>query len=80
MAILDVNKLPPGLLTTIEQTVWPSIKEKLNPIVWAWFDSNKNDKVTKIFGIYTVTVGSFGIVEFAIKEIFGDENATPGTG
>ncbi len=72
MAILDVNSLPDGLLTEVEKTVWPYLKEKLAPLAWNWYDNNKDDKITKIFGVYTVTVGSFGLVEFAIKEIFGD--------
>jgi len=70
--ILDKQNLPPGLLTTIEETVWPVLREKFNPIVWKWYDANKDDKITKIFGIYTVTVGSFGIAAFVISRIIGD--------
>ena len=72
MALLDKQSLPPGFLTELEQTVWPYLKEKFNPIVWKWYDDNKDDKFTTFLKFYTIRLGSFGIVEFAIKHIFGD--------
>ena len=71
MALLDVNSLPDGLLTEVEKTVWPYLKEKLNPIVWKWYEDNKDDKITSFLKIYTIRIGSFGIAEFVINHLFG---------
>lgn len=75
MSAVDTKSLPPGLLTEVEQAVWPSIKEKLAPIVWGWYRNHQDDRVTKLFGVYTVTVSSFGLVNYALTEIFGAPNA-----
>jgi hypothetical protein len=73
MALLDKQSLPSGLLTTIEEAVWPAIKEKLNPIAWQWFENNKDKKITSIFGFYPIYWGSFGLVKLAIIDIFGSD-------
>lgn len=72
MALLDNNNLPPGLLTAIEQTIWNDIKPKLAPIAWAWFNEHKNDS-WKLFKFIPISVGSFGLVEFAITSLFGPD-------
>lgn len=74
LSVVDQRFNTPGVLSSVERAVWPSIKEKLSPIVWAWYDVHRNDKVTKIFGIYTITISSFGVVKYALTEIFGVEH------
>ena len=71
MSALDTESLPAGLLTAVEETIWPDIKAKLAPIVWSWYSNHKDDKVTTLFKVYTVTVSSFGLVDYALTEIFG---------
>jgi len=58
-------------LDGIEVALWETLKKKLNPVVYAWYDSHKDQKVTKILGIYTVTIGSFGIAVAIISHVFG---------
>lgn len=58
-------------LNSTEQALWVVMKDKLRPVIWQWYDEHKDQKVTKIFGVYTVTIGSFGIAEAIITHIFG---------
>jgi len=50
---------------------WAKVAALFGPMVWAWFDQHKNQKVTKLFGFFTITIGSFGIAEQVITSIFG---------
>jgi hypothetical protein len=77
MSVVDAKSLPPSLLTEVEAAVWPAIQTKLAPLVWGWFGNHRDDKVTKLFGVYTVTVSSFGLVEYALTEIFGPKPVAP---
>ena len=58
-------------LDNLAQTMWNGVKPQLNPIVWKWYDAHKDQKVTTILKVYTVTIGSFGIAEAIITHLFG---------
>jgi hypothetical protein len=55
----------------IDVNGWEEIKKIVAPYVWSWYDEHKDMKVTKLFGVYTIRVGSFGIAEMVITAIFG---------
>lgn len=56
---------------SIDVSGWEKMKALVNPAVWAWYDAHKDLKVTKVFGFFTITYGSFGILEMALTAIFG---------
>lgn len=66
-----------GLMATAQVDLkgWDTIKPMVAPFVWSYYDQHKDDKVTKLFGFYTVTVGSFGIAEMLLTAIFGPRPA-----
>jgi hypothetical protein len=68
--------MPKAALNPAEQAVVDGLISKLAPYVWVWYEAHKDTKVTKIFGIYTVTIGSFGIAALIITQIFGSQPAT----
>jgi len=55
----------------IDVSGWETYKPVIAPLVWAWYDQHKNQKITKLFGIITITVSSFGIAEAVLTAIFG---------
>lgn len=71
--------LPPGLLTEIEQTLIDDLRAKLAPVAWSWYDNHKGDSVKRLFGVYTVSIGSFGIAEAVLTFIVGPRPTTAAT-
>lgn len=66
------NRMPRRLAAVpIDINGWEEIKKVVAPYVWSWYDEHKDQKVTRLFGFYTVRVGSFGIAEAVITSIFG---------
>jgi hypothetical protein len=59
------------ILNEIEHTLWPMIKDKMRGPVWEWFDENKDRKVTTIFRVFPIYVGSFGIAAAVIGALIG---------
>lgn len=57
--------------TALNSQVWDQAKPMVAPMVWAWYDAHKDQKVAKIGGFFQVTVSSFGIAEMVITAIFG---------
>ena len=63
-----------GLLTTetsADAQAWESMRPKVAPLVWAWYDQHKDNRVATLGGFYRITVGSFHIAEMVITAIFG---------
>jgi hypothetical protein len=64
-----------GLTSTaanqFDSKVWDQAKPMVAPMVWAWYDAHKDQKITTVFGFITVTVSSFGIAEMVLTAIFG---------
>lgn len=54
-----------------DSAVWDKAKPMVAPMVWAWYDAHKDQKITTVFGFITITVSSFGIAEMVITAIFG---------
>lgn len=65
-----------GALVGLEKALWETLRQKLTPLAWAWYDAHKDQQVTKIFGVYTVRVGSFGIAEAIITNLLGPRPVT----
>lgn len=57
--------------TALNSQVWDQAKPMVAPMVWAWYDAHKDQKVAKIGGFYQVTLSSFGIAEMILTAIFG---------
>lgn len=63
-------------LNAIERGTWDVLKIKMLPYIWQWYDAHKNQKVTTILKVYTITIGSFGIAEAIITHLFGERPVT----
>lgn len=58
-------------VATVDPKIWDQSKQFVAPMVWAWYDAHKDQKVAKIGGFFQVTMSSFGIAEMVITAIFG---------
>lgn len=72
MAEMSTFSVKAGVLSSVEAVVWPSIKEKIRPLVWSWYNDHRDEKIKRVFG-FSVTVSSFGVVAFVLERIFGSE-------
>jgi hypothetical protein len=58
-----------------DPALWERTKPMVAPMVWAWYESHKDQKVAKLGGFYQVTIGSFGIAEMVLAAVFGPRPA-----
>lgn len=57
--------------TAVDPSAWESMKPKVAPYIWAWYDSHKDQKVATIGGFFPIRVSSFHIAEMVITAIVG---------
>ena len=67
----EMRAFTPIETSSLTKRLWDDVRKEVAPDIWKWYDDHKDVTVTKLFGMFTITYGSFGILASGLTAIFG---------